>query len=310
MPKGWEIIERPDTNNTVMIAGWRQWADAGSVSSGLPEYLIQQTGAQRIGVLQPAGYYLFQIPGTHDLLRPLVRFKQGIPEMLQTPRNELYFARLGERGLLILLGDEPHLDIERYSESILDLTEELRIQRIVGLGGVYGELPYDKERNISAVFSLPEMRDDINRLGVSISDYEGGASIDSYICKRAGERAIEYAGLYAFVPSYDFSGEEDEGNGIRIETDFTAWLDVMRRVNYFLKLNLNLSDLEEKSEKLRALMETKVEELDNASPQLNLRAYFQKLSEEYTEVPFTPLDDVWEEEIRRLMDKFDEDEES
>jgi hypothetical protein len=34
----------------------------------------------------------------------------------------------------------------------------------------------------------------------------------------------------------------------------------------------------------------------------------QQLSDEFTEFSFNPLEDVWEEELRRLEDKLDSDE--
>ena len=64
-----------------MIAGWRrQWSDEGEISSGLPRYLIDQTGAKRIGELGPEVYrmcYPFQVPGTHDMYRPRVECQPG-----------------------------------------------------------------------------------------------------------------------------------------------------------------------------------------------------------------------------------------
>jgi proteasome assembly chaperone (PAC2) family protein len=291
-----------------MLAGWRQWADAGSVSSGLPMYLVQKLDARRIGTLRSDGYYLFQIPGTHDLVRPPVKFKDGYPEMLDTPENELFYTGNQARGLVIFMGDEPHLNIERYVQSLLDAAQELGVKRIIGFGGVYGELPYDKERMISGTYSMKRMRADMDRLAVILSDYQGGASIGSYLCRRAGERGVEYAGLYAFVPNYDFSGSEAEGNSIRIETDFMAWLGVMRRVNYYLKLDLDLSDLEEKSEKLVKLMDDKIDEIDRTAPQFGVREYLNRVAEDFSETTFEPLDDIWEDQLRKLLDKFEGDE--
>ena len=71
-----EIWERPFPGRC-LIAGWHQWADAGAVSSGLPQYLVEWTDATKIGRIAPDGFYLFQIPGTHDLLRPVVRLNEG-----------------------------------------------------------------------------------------------------------------------------------------------------------------------------------------------------------------------------------------
>jgi len=47
-----ELWEKPLAEEIYMIVGWRQWADAGSISSGLPQYLIEQTDARRIGAIK------------------------------------------------------------------------------------------------------------------------------------------------------------------------------------------------------------------------------------------------------------------
>ena len=200
-----EIREQPTAQEIYMFAGWRQWADAGSTSSGLPQYLIEQTGAQKIGSIRADGFYIFQIPGTHDLVRPIVKFKDGYPESLQTRDNELYYAEHNGRGILIFLGDEPQLDIERYVAAFLHVAKSLGVKRIVSFGGVYGELPYNKDRLISGIYSLPRLKAELEDIVVNLSDYHGGASVGSYICRRAGEQDIEFVSFYAFVPAYDFS---------------------------------------------------------------------------------------------------------
>jgi len=297
-----DIWEHPEAEEINMIAGWRQWADAGSISSGLPKYLVKQLKGRKIGTIRPDGFYLFQFPGTHDLVRPMVKFEQGRPLSLNTPQNELYYVGDDQRGLIILIGDEPHLNAEQYVSAILSIAKTYRVKRIIGLGGVYGELPYDKERFVSAIYSLPEMQDEIEQLAVNLSDYQGGASIGSYICHRASEQELEFVSFYAFVPTYDFSNFAEITNSIRIENDYMAWYGIMRRINYMLKLEFDFSDLERKSRRLIRVVESKVDELDRSSPQLGLRAYLTNLSDNFTETTFEPLDDVWEEEFRRLFD--------
>ena len=292
-----------------MFVGWRQWADAGSVSSGLPQYLIKQTDAYQVGAIHPDGYYLFQIPGTHDLVRPIVRYEEGYPVSLQRRQTDIYFATLHDRGLVFMVGDEPHLDAERYVNTILAVTKELNVRRIVSFGGVYGVLPYDKERLVSAIYSQPELKTEFDDLAVNLSDYRGGASIGSYLCRRAGDLGMEHVGFYAFVPIYDFSDLGIVENTIRIETEYFAGLGVMRRVNYMLKLSFDLTDLEERSERLVQVVDSKIAEMDEAAPEAGLRTYLQRLSEEFEEMTFNPLDEVWEDEIRRLMDRFDESDE-
>ena len=296
------IWEQPSSKEMFLIAGWRQWADAGSMSSGLPQYLIKQTGARQIGEIKNDGFYLFQFPGTHDLVRPVVKFQKGYPESLQTKRNEIFYQGDENRGVIILVGDEPHLDVERYVNAILDAAEMFEVKRIVTFGGVFGELPYDKERLISAIYSLPSLEQEIDQLAVNVSDYHGGASIGSYICKRGGERGIPLVGLFAFVPTYDFASVEQIGNTIRIENDYMAWYGTMRRVNYMLSTEFDLADLQKRSDRMVKLIDNKIEELDSLAPQLGVREYMDRLSDDFSEVHFDPLDEVWEEEFRRLFD--------
>lgn len=297
-----EFWEHPEAEPLYMILGWRQWADAGSVSSGLPPYLVQHTAARKIGQLPGDSFYLFQIPGTHDLVRPVVRFQDGYPQSLESRRNELYYTVQQGRGVVLFIGDEPHLNIEGYVNAILDAAETLGVKRIISLGGVYGELPFDKERAVHGIYSLPRMKPEMDNLAVGLSDYHGGASVGSYLCKRAGERGLEFVGLYAFVPTYDFSSFAQRGTTIRIENDYLAWLGVMRRINYMLKTGFSLDDLEHKTDDLIRAVNAKVDELEGTSPQLHVREYMQRLSEAFVETPFDPLDDVWESELRRLLD--------
>ncbi|MFN2156849.1 MAG: PAC2 family protein, partial [Anaerolineae bacterium] len=103
-----DLQERPTAKEIYMIAGWRQWADAGEISSALPEYVVELTGAYKIGTLRADGFYLFQIPGTHHVLRPRIKFREGYRQWLRSRKNELYYAGDKNRGVLIFQGEEPH----------------------------------------------------------------------------------------------------------------------------------------------------------------------------------------------------------
>jgi proteasome assembly chaperone (PAC2) family protein len=199
------------------------------------------------------------------------------------------------------------MDAERYINSLLEVAKRTSVKRIIGLGGVYGELPYNKERLVSSTYSKPELREELEALSVNFSNYHGGSSIGSYLCRRAAENEIEYVSFYGFVPTYNFSGAVRDINGISIENDYTAWLGIMRRINHMLKLDFDLSDLEAKSDHLMKLMDDKIDELEKTAPELNIREYLQRLDDEFDEVPFLPQDRFWEEELGRLFDNLDSD---
>lgn len=302
------LWERPIADKKYMIAGWRQWADAGAVSSGLPQYLIERTQARKIGELLDGGFYLFQMPGTHHLLRPEIKFAEGYRQSITQRKNEILYAGEDESGLFLFLGEEPQVNVERYAEAFLDAVEELGVSRVVALGGVYGPMPYDKDREISCVYSLPYLKDELAAYAVKFSDYEGGSTIGTYLVDRAEPRGIEFIDLYAYVPAYDFSQLSARLQGLRIENDYKAWYDLMQRLKHMFGLALDLSDLNERSRQLVAFMNTKIDELERRAPQAGVRAYVEGLAHAFTELPFVPLDDVWDRELGDIFKDMDDSE--
>jgi proteasome assembly chaperone (PAC2) family protein len=300
------IWKKPPATEIFMLAGWHQWADAGSISSGLPQYLIDHLGAEKIGEISPDGFYLFQLPGTHHLMRPEIQMEEGYRKTLHGPRNEFYYAGDEERGLVIFLGEEPHLNVFRYAELFFDAVETLGVKRVIGLGGVYGALPFDKDRDISCVYSLPQLKQELSNYVVRFSNYEGGATIGAVLVDRAEPRDVEFVDFYGFVPAYDFSEVSNQYQGLRIEDDFKAWYDLMRRFNHMFNLGIDLSDLEGHSEDLLERIEREIDDLAQKEPQLNVRSYLAGLAEDFTEMSFMPLDDVWERELGDLFDDSNE----
>ncbi len=298
-----ELWEKPQAEEIYMIAGWEQWADAGNVSSGLPGYLIHHTDARKIGSMNPDGYYLFQVPGTHDFLRPEVSLEEGYRKTMSRRENNFYYSGDERKGLVIFLGDEPHMNAERYAAAFFDTVQSLGVKRVVALGGVYGSMPYRLERDVSCAYSIWGMKEELERYAVRFSDYQGGATISTYLADLAEERSIEFVSFYAFVPAYDFSELSNMVQGVRIENDFKAWYELMRRVNHMFDLGLDLSELEKQSDELVDSMDAKINELDRQIPQIKIKEYIEKLTGEFNEMSFLPLDDVWE---RALDDLFED----
>jgi proteasome assembly chaperone (PAC2) family protein len=287
----WEI---PETSENYMIAGWEQWADAGEISSGLPSYLIELVGAERIGKIRPDGFYFFQVPGTHHLLRPQIKLSQGHRESMSSHDNDLYHATVNGKGLSLFIGEEPHQNEERYAEAFLDMVEAVNAKRVIIVGGVYGAMPYDKDREVSCVYSLPRMKPELDQYAVRYSNYEGGSTIGSYLAHHAEFRGIEMVVFHGFAPAYEFSQMGLTVQAMRVEEDWKAWLDIMRRVDYMLGLGLDLSDLEERSSSLISAWRDKIDELEQKHPDLHIKEYIESVGHDFVERSFIPLDSAWD----------------
>ncbi len=298
-----ELWEKPGSARC-MIAGWYQWADAGEVSSGLAQYLIELTDARHIGELEPDAYYLFQFPGTHDLLRPMVRLEEGYCMELQERTNAFYLSGDAANDLLIFIGDEPHMNVERYAEAFLDAVEALGVERVAIVAGVNGPMPYDRDREISCVYSLPEMKEELEGYALRLSNYEGGATIGVYLADQAEARGIELVALYAMVPAYDFSEASSTIQRVSAEEDFKAWYDLMRRLDYMFGLDLDLSELESRSAELIAAWHSRMAQLENKLPNV-VKPFMEEVNEEFEERSFDPLGQAWEDALGDIFDDSD-----
>jgi len=193
------------------------------------------------------------------------------------------------------------MNADGYVGAILDLAQELGIKRIAAVGGVYGAVPYDKDRDIGCVYSLPSMRQELERLAIRFSNYEGGTTISTFLADRAAKRSIEFVGFYALVPSYDFAKPALLAHSVAVAEDFKAWYDLMTRINYMFDLGLDLLDLQEQSKTLIEAWEEKMSELARIMPQLEIPQYLDKIRSEFVERSFVPLSDIWEEELKDLF---------
>jgi proteasome assembly chaperone (PAC2) family protein len=299
-----EIWETP-IRAKYMIAGWHQWADAGSISSGLPQYLVEEMAAVKIGRIKPDGFYLFQVPGTHHLLRPVVNLDQGHREALEQKTNEFFYASNGGEGLLIFLGEEPHQNEGRYAKAFFDAVEALGVKRVAAVAGVYGEVPYNRDRSVSCVYSLPRMKEELDQYRVRFSNYEGGATISMYLAHHAEPRGIEFFRFCALVPSYTFTTQSVVVQRIALDKDFKAWYDLMMRLNGMFDLDMDLTDLATRSDDLIVAWRSKIDQLEEALPQLGVREYIEQIDADFEDDSLDLSSSVWEEALRDILGEDD-----
>ena len=240
------LHEKPDVQ--YMIAGWRrQWSDGGEISGGLPRYLIDKFGARRIGELGnevSRMCYPFQVPGTHDIYRPRVSYKDGLPVSEMHRRNYFYDAG---NGLIIYLGEEPWFRIDIYGQAFIQAIKELGIRQTVVVEGYNGAAPPDLERNVSCVYSQPSMKENLEKYSLRFSNYgsrgRSGPTIGMALITMANQQHsdMEIFRLGAMAPMYPFNSANNQPVGIA--RDHRAYYDIMRRLKVMFNLEIDLADL-------------------------------------------------------------------
>lgn len=256
------LKEKPQAQ--YLIAGWRrQWSDGGSISGGLPRYLIDKLAAKEIGQFGEEvsrECYPFQVPGTHDVYRPRVAFQDGLPTQDMHRRNLFYDAG---NGLIIFLGEEPWFRIDIYGQAFFQAVRELGIQRTVAVEGYNGAAPPELERNVSCIYSHPRMKEELEKYGLRFSNYgsqsRNGPTIGMALNSIAHQEHpdLDVFRLGAMAPMYPFlSGNNDP---IGIPRDHRAYYAIMTRLKSMFKLDIDLGELislgESESEELRKTLE-------------------------------------------------------
>ena len=238
--------EKPEARH--MIAGWRrQWSDGGEVSSGLPRFLIDQTGAKRIGELGSEVFrmcYPFQVPGTHDMYRPKVEYRDGLPAGRMRRENCFYDAG---NGLIIFLGEEPWSRMDIYGEAFFQGIKELGISETAAVEGYNGASPPDVERSVSCVYSHTRMRGRLEKFGLRFSNYGSqsrtGPTIGMALVTMAHYHYpnVDILRLGAMAPLYPFLSRDSDPLGI--SKDHRSYYDILRRIKAMFKLDIDLSEL-------------------------------------------------------------------
>jgi len=276
---------------TFMIAGFTQWANAGDVSSGIPGYLIEKLHARRIGHIRKDGFYLFQLPGSHFMFRPSVKYVEGYEEDYQEePINDFHYAEINDKRFIIFIGTEPNQHEEVYVNTLLDGAQDLGVKRIIVPAGVGGEVPFDKERLISCTYSLKQMQEELKNYALTFSNYDKNATIGMVINHYCKQRGIESVRMSARTPVYQLS--------FTIPSDKRAMYDILRRIRYMLGINIDLSDLEKASKQQSSDFQNALRRLCMDNPELEpqITTYMEQIEEGFKEVSFeepTVIPDVF-----------------
>jgi len=292
-----EIIkpEKP----TFMIAGFNQWANAGNVSSGIPEYLIEKLNARRVGHIRKDDFYIFQLPGSHLMFRSPVKYVAGYEEDYQEePINDFHYTEISGKGLIIFIGTEPNQHEDVYVNTLLDGAKELGVKRIVVPAGVGGEVPFDKERRIGCTYSLKQMQEELKNYALAFSNYNRNATIGMVINHYSKERGIESVRMSARTPSYQIP--------LTSSSDKRAMYDILRRIRYMFGINLDLSDLEKESKQQISDFENALKRLYMSNPGLEpqISTYMEQIGEEFVELRFEEpikIPDVFLKEFNNLL---------
>jgi proteasome assembly chaperone (PAC2) family protein len=258
------IYKRPKLERPRMLLGFSGWMDGGNVSTGTIECLVVKMRAKRFAEIEPEGFYIYSFPGSMEitaLFRPHTKIKDGLIEAYQRPTDAFFYST--EHNLILFSGKEPHLQWEEFADCIFSLCTEFGVKEIYFIGSVAGLVPHSRDPRIHCTVSDVKFKPILEQYGVKFSDYEGPASIITYLSVNAANYDVSMATLVALIPAY-VQGR----NPKCIEA-------VTRRLMGIMGIQIDLDDLRTISDEF----EKKLNDIVQEQPELANN--IQKLEEDY-----------------------------
>jgi hypothetical protein len=181
---------------SIMVAAFEGWNDAGSAASHAIDHLADVWKAQEYGALDPEDYHDFQVS------RPTVSRLAGGEKVISWPGtlvSTCASVSTPERRVSLVRGIEPSMRWRQFCGELLDYAEDLEVTTLVTCGALLVEVPHTRPFP-SFVSSESEAARAL--WGLERSDYEGPTGILGVLGHEAELRGITVLSMWVGVPHY------------------------------------------------------------------------------------------------------------
>ncbi len=222
----------PDVHEPHALAMLRPWIDVGSVGSLSFALLEDYLQAYRLGELAKPGTFF-----DFTRYRPAIRLIEGQRKVI-VPNTVINYAKSPEgKDFLLFHLLEPHMLGEVYVDSILRVMRRIGAQRYCLIGGMYDAVPHTKPLIVTGTAS-GTAGEELRRLGVQASDYEGPTTIAILVSEEAPKYGIEVMSLIVHLPQYT-----------GFEEDYAGVLRLLEILCSLYRLPIDLEEAKSKAEK-------------------------------------------------------------
>lgn len=185
----------PELHNTVVVAAFEGWNDAGDAASDAVAHLAASWQALPIVEIDDEAYYDYQVN------RPVIRQVDGVTRELQWPAMRISHCRPpgSDRDVVLMCGVEPNMRWRTFCDELLAVIDKLNVDTVVILGALLADTPHTRPVPVSgAAYSAASAR----QFGLQETRYEGPTGIAGVFqsaCVGAGIPAVTF---WAAVPHY------------------------------------------------------------------------------------------------------------
>lgn len=184
----------PALKNPTMVVMLTGWIDASASAAGAVESLIEQTNADVLIEFDPDTFIDYRAR------RPMMELRDGLNTRIIWSTPEL---RVGKDHLandvLFLTGPEPDSNWKHFVTTVGELSGQLGVRRMIGLGAYPVGMPHTRPVGISC--TTPDVNL-LERLPYLKNSVDVPAGLEAVIEHELHDRGLEVVGLWAQVPHY------------------------------------------------------------------------------------------------------------
>ena len=273
-----------------MLIAFSGWNDAAEAATGAASHILgawtdaehainDQVGVvpELIADIDPEEFYDFQVN------RPIVDIDESQIRSLTWPGTQIFGLATPnfDFDFVVVRGVEPSMKWKTFTHDLLDLADDLEVQRIITLGSMLADAPHSRPITVTGSGAHPEIA---KRLGVEVSRYEGPTGILGVIADACLRRGIDAISLWAAIPHYASNSPSPK-----------ATLALINALEDFLEISLPQGDLHADSLE----WESEVDEL--AREDSDVAEYVKALEESKDSAL---LSDVSGEDLARELERF------
>jgi len=191
-----ELEDVPELHDTLFIAAFEGWNDAGEAATAAIEHLADVWNAEPVAAMDPEEYYDFQVN------RPRVVVDDG-QRRISWPTTRILLARSAtsvlERDVVLIQGIEPSTRWRSFTIELLEFAQQLGATTFVTLGALLADVPHTRPIPVTAT---SEHEDVIHRFDIEPSKYEGPTGIVGVLADAAIQADLPSLSCWAAVPHY------------------------------------------------------------------------------------------------------------
>ena len=215
----------PELHNTIIVAAFEGWNDAGDAASDALEHLDAIWEAQPLIEIDDESYYDYQVN------RPVIRQVDGVTRELVWPSMQISHCRPpgSDRDIVLM-----NMRWRSFCAELLAIADKLNVDTVVILGALLADTPHTRPVPVTGAAYSPESA---KFFGLEESRYEGPTGIAGVFqdaCVAAGIPAVTF---WAAVPHY-----------VSQPPNPKATVALLRRVEEVLDIEVPLADLPAQAE--------------------------------------------------------------